>query len=92
MCIIPKSFRHRVKRLAKDYFRLYRSTKPMAKKLTEKQIKYAIKQCSKDRPTSTIAKELNVTQGVYSNYTQNFARPEPFMCRALLEENGNRSP
>ena len=34
----------------------------MAKRLTEKQIKYAIKQCSKGRPTSTIAKELNVTQ------------------------------
>lgn len=60
--IVPKSFCLRVTRLAKDYFRLYRSAKPMTKRLAEKQIKYAIKQCSKGRPTYTMAKELNVMQ------------------------------
>lgn len=60
--IVPKSFRLRLRRLAKDYFRLYRSAKPVAKRLTEKQIKYAMAQCSKGRPTATIAEELNVTQ------------------------------
>ena len=38
---VQQSFRLTLRRLAKDYFRLYRSAKRMKTKLTDKQIRYS---------------------------------------------------
>ena len=45
-----------------DYFRLHRSEGTMKPKLTDKSIRYAIRQLEKGRDTRTVAKEIGVTQ------------------------------
>ncbi len=50
-----------MKRYTKDYFRLYRSTGRMQKRLTEKQIKRVINECVKGRKPSEVAAEAGVS-------------------------------
>ena len=45
-----------------DYFRLHRSKGTMKPKLTDKSIRYAIRQLEKGRDTRTVAKEIGVIQ------------------------------
>ncbi len=50
-----------MRRIAKDYFRLYRSRKPMVVRLEAKQIRYAVTQCAGGRKPSEVAPEIGVT-------------------------------
>ena len=58
--IIRKVGPPRIKRTIVDYFRLYRSRKPMAKRLTEESRQYLIRQRKKGSPSSSIAADLGI--------------------------------
>ena len=45
-----------------DYFRLHRSEETMKPKLTDKSMRYAIRQLEKGKDTRTVAQEIGVTQ------------------------------
>ncbi len=63
VCIKRKSCRlGKAKRTQQEYIKLHKSNEKMKPKMTDKSIRYAIRQLEKGRDTKTVAKELNVTQ------------------------------
>lgn len=62
-CIKQKSCRlGKDKRTQQEYIEIYKSNEKMKSKMTDKSIRYAIKQLEKGKGTRTVSKELNVTQ------------------------------
>lgn len=59
--VVQKLGPPKIKRRIKDYFALYRSRKPMVKRLTAKSIKYAMAQLDKGKSTTEVALEIGVT-------------------------------
>ena len=74
--IVPKLGRPNFRRTAKEYFVLYRSRKPLIKRLTAKTIRYAVTQCRKGQKTSQIAKEIGVSQRHVQRLYARFCRTE----------------
>ena len=62
-CIKRKSCRlGKVKRIQQEYIRIHKSNEKMKPKMTNKSVRYAIRQLEKGRGTKTVAKKIHVTQ------------------------------
>ena len=48
--------------MSEDYFKIHRSKKSMKQKLTDKSIRYIIRELKKGKSTKMLSEEINVTQ------------------------------
>ena len=52
----------KAKQMSEDYFKIHRSKKSMKQKLTDKSIRYIIRELKKGKSTKMLSEEINVTQ------------------------------
>jgi len=78
---VRKLVRPKFKRLAKEYFVLYRSRKPVRARLEKRQIDHIIRECRKGRRTSYVAEEMRISQRrvqqIWAAYRATGRPPEP---------------
>ena len=59
--VVRKVSPRRIKRTVADYFRLYRSRKPMSRRITEESRQYLVRKRRNGTPPSQIARDLGIT-------------------------------